>query len=149
MLEFILYDISMFQDLLFLTRKTPQGGRNVLERVGRIFSMDNVVGSGLRILALVGLCGFLFSLAFTPKIPQAFAQAAPPYTESFYVTSNNTTTAYNHGCNQGKADAHWHSNSEVVLDFGGQASTSTVDNFSVGTLSNGSVEAMAEAFAHG
>lgn len=141
----------MFQRQLFSTRKAVQAGRRFLLRTVRTAFTQIGTGPNLRMLAFAGICGLVFSAVFAYGIPQAFATQAPAHTvTSYYVTSTNTTTAYNHGCAQGSSDTRNHySNSMVILDFGGQVSTSTVDNWDAGYISNGTVESLAEHFAYG
>lgn len=86
---------------------------------------------------------------------KAFAMEAQPPTDwSFYITSANTSTAYNLGCNQGHFDAG-HSpvvSSEVILDFGEQYysdGSGGVLLLSGIQISNAQVQAVAEAFSRG
>jgi hypothetical protein len=140
----------MFQHLFLSPGKVIQAGRNFLLRAVGTFLTQNGAVSVARILMLAGVCGLLLSAAFAHGTPKAFANpAAPWHSDSYYVTSTSTSTAYSHGESQGAADASHGSNSLVVLDFGGQVNTSTVDNWDAGNISNGTVEAVAEAFAHG
>jgi hypothetical protein len=107
-----------------------------------------------KLLLLSFLSLFLVGITIaTSTTHKAFAlQSQPPTDASYYVTSTDTGSAYNLGCNQGKQDAENSSNSEVILDFGGQTSdgsgTNEPGNGSV-FYSNAQIEAVAEAFSEG
>ena len=131
------------------------GGRFLLKPT-RTLLTSQVASSYARVLAPALICGLLFSGILAFHSPQALAapatQPAPQQAYSFYVTSTKTTTAVTHGCNQAQADATHHSNSMVVLDFGGQLNDgSGVDNWDVpiGSYPNELVEDVAGAFARG
>lgn len=83
----------------------------------------------------------------------SLVQSAPHVSTSIYVTTTNTTTAYNEGCAQGTADAsHPSEDSEVILDFGGQNSSDTGTIFTINNGSGGTYAqdaAYAEQFASG
>jgi hypothetical protein len=98
------------------------------------------------------LLGLLLASAFAVAGPrQAFAVQAMPKTDwSFYVRTTNTNTLYNLGCNQGNFDRNnGNINSEVVLDFGGQASNNggTYLTGSNTYVSYATIESLAEQFA--
>ncbi len=84
---------------------------------------------------------------------QSTSQAKPPTDPSYYVTTTDTSTAYNLGCDEGVADANTSPspNSLVVLDFGGQLAdgSGTLLINGAGPITNGQIEAVAEAFSHG
>jgi hypothetical protein len=82
----------------------------------------------------------------------AFASTQPSTDWSFYMTTIDTGTAYNLGCNQGHFDASFSppANSLVVLDFGGQQADGSGTKLINGTLvTNAQLEAAAENFANG
>jgi hypothetical protein len=107
--------------------------------------------TGVRILAAMGICAAIASLFLIQGLPSAFAvQAKAPTYWSFYMSSANTTTAYNRGCNQGGADATYHASSVVVLDFGGQLSNGSGSLMINGvSITNGQIEAATESFSKG
>ena len=103
-------------------------------------------------LLMVAMLAML-AVAMVGNVHTVYAVQTKPHTSaSYYVTSNSTTTAYNHGYNQGVADRSIspYPNSEVVLDFGGQFSngsgTLTINGVS---LTNAQIEAMAEQYGLG
>jgi len=82
----------------------------------------------------------------------AFASAMPLTDWSFYVTTADSSTAYNLGCNQGNFDASFSPpvNSLVVLDFGGQQADGSGTKLINGTLvTNAQIETVAESFSNG
>ena len=103
---------------------------------------------------LIAMVSLLLASVFalTPA-RQAFAVQSKPQTDwSFYVRTTNTNTLYNLGCNQGHFDQNnGNINSEVVLDFGGQASNNggTYLTGSNAYVSYGTIESLAEQFALG
>ncbi len=76
-------------------------------------------------------------------------QAQPPTDWSFYITTPNTTTAYNWGCSQGNFDrTHGNVDSENILDFGAQDSAGT--KLVNGTyITKAQLEAVVEQWARG
>lgn len=106
-----------------------------------------------RMLALLSICALLGTFFAVQGTPKAFAIQAKPLTDwSYYMTTSDTSTAYNWGCDQGTADASTSpvSNSEVVLDFGGQFSDGSGALMINGVgITNAQLEAATEAFAHG
>jgi hypothetical protein len=103
-------------------------------------------------LLLVAMLTML-AVAMVQNIRTAYAVQAQPHTSaSYYVTSSSTTSAYNHGWAQGRADAldSSHPNSEVVLDFGGQyadgSGTLTMNGL---RLTTAQIEAIAEQYSNG
>ena len=118
-------------------------------RSTRARSSERVLLAGARVATLLGIFALLGSLA---GISTAFAvQAKPPTDWSFYINSSSTSKAYTLGCNQGHSDTTSGANSEVILAFGGQLSNNsgTEMTFGAGNISNGAIEAVAEAFSHG
>lgn len=103
------------------------------------------------VAVILGL--LLASLLTVAASRQVFATAPKPPTDwSFYVRTTNTNTLYNLGCNQGHFDQNsGNINSEVVLDFGGQASNNggTYLTGSNAYVSYGTIEGLAEQFALG
>lgn len=101
-------------------------------------------------LAIVALVGTVLGIG---QMRPAFAvQAKPPTDWSFYITTTDTGTAYNLGCNQGQFDASFSppAKSMVVLDFGGQQADGSGTKLIDGTLvSNAQIEAVAEQFSYG
>jgi hypothetical protein len=85
--------------------------------------------------------------------PSAFAVQSKPVTDwSFYVTTPDTSSAYNLGCNQGSFDASLSpvANSLVVLDFGGQFADGSGSLLINGVpVTNSQIEAAAESFSAG
>ena len=122
-------------------------------RLPRTLFHTKVLMPCVRILALLSLCAMLGLLTMAYGVPKAFAiQARPPADWSFYMSTASTSTAYNFGCDQGRADASFSPpiNSEVVLDFGGQLSDGSGALMVNGVvISNSQLEAATEAFAHG
>ncbi|TAN31944.1 hypothetical protein EPN29_12135 [bacterium] len=103
------------------------------------------------LLGLTLIVVAILSLAQT-GISGAAAQSQPPTDWSFYVRTTNTTTLYNLGCNQGNADRNaGNVNSEVILDFGGQAyyNNGTYLTGSNAFVSYATIESLAENFALG
>jgi hypothetical protein len=97
---------------------------------------------------IASFCSIFVNLHLSP----VHAATEPPADWSFYVQMADTTTAYNLGHNQGTYDAsHSNSNSEVVLDFGGQKSdlSGAIMVFNAGDISNAQIESVAENFARG
>jgi hypothetical protein len=103
------------------------------------------------------LLGFVLGLLLASLLAvvgprPVFAVPPKPATDwSFYVRTTSNDALYDLGCNQGNYDAAHNVNSEVILDFGGQASNNagtllTVINTYV---SYGTVEGLAEQFAKG
>ena len=106
--------------------------------------------------ASIGAASFIATGAFlATTAPNSFAtQAAPHVSQSIYVTTTSTSTAYNQGYSQGHADAtvYPYENSEVILDFGGMnaANTGTIfitNNGSGATYAQ--IRAYAEQYALG
>jgi hypothetical protein len=93
------------------------------------------------------------AFALVPSSLSASAAQAKPLTDSsFYVRTTNTTTLYGLGCTQGNADrAGGNVNSEVILDFGGQAyyNNGTYLTGSDAFVSYATIESLAENFANG
>lgn len=104
-----------------------------------------------RVAALMGICALFAASLVLHGSPTAYAiQAKPPTDESFYMNSGSTSESYTLGCNQGKTDAAYNHNSEVVLDFGGQIGNGSGSYLiGGGTLTNSQLEAVAENFADG
>lgn len=105
-------------------------------------------------VTILALAMFLLATgSFLSQVMPALAVAPQPTTAwSFYVLTTNTSTLYNLGCNQGTAD--WHNgnlNSEIILDFGGQASGNNGTNllFSYAFVSYATIESLAENYADG
>jgi hypothetical protein len=80
---------------------------------------------------------------------QAFAK--PSTSWSFYISTSDTNSAYNLGCNQGNTDRSTGADSEVVLDFGGQNSSGsgTIRISDGATMTYAIIESIAENFARG
>jgi len=111
-------------------------------------NVERRAAARFRFMAVLVATGWTLALA-----PPALAvEEKPPTDWSFYITTPDTNTAYNLGCNQGAFDASFSppANSLVVLDFGGQlpdgSGTLLIDGIRV---SNGDIEAAAEAFSAG
>lgn len=126
------------------------GVRSLLRRV-HVLVTKEAAGICMRMLALLSMCLLFGSALLMQGTSTAFAlQAKAPTDWSFYMYSNSTSTAYSLGCNQGHTDANVHHGSTVVLDFGGQQSNGSGTKMINGNLiSNGQIEAVAEAFSHG
>lgn len=126
----------------------------MMRRTLSLILHERVFVSCTRILALFSICVLLGAATTLYRgAPKAFAMQAQPATDwSFYMNTTSTSTSYTWGCNMGKADAS-HSpptNSEVVLDFGGQLSNGSGSLMINGvSITNAQIEAVAEEFAHG
>jgi len=142
---------SMTQSQLHSLRTFIEAGVTSLLRPIRAFLTKEVAGLCARALALMSMCVLLGSALVAQGTPMAFAVQAKPVTAwSYYVNSSSTSTAYTLGCNQGKSDKTYHQNSAAFLDFGGQLSNGSGTLLLNGsTISNGHIEAVAEAMAHG
>src|SRR5437016_5660561 len=142
---------SMTQSQLHSLRTCIEAGVTSLLRPIRAFLTKEVAGLCARALALMSMCVLLGSALMAQGTPMAFAVQAKPVTAwSYYVNSGSTSTAYTLGCNQGKSDKTYHQNSAAFLDFGGQLSNGSGTLLLNGsTMSNGQIEAVAEAMAHG
>ncbi|MGC2375391.1 MAG: hypothetical protein WA484_16115 [Solirubrobacteraceae bacterium] len=79
------------------------------------------------------------------------AYAKPPTATSYYWTTTSTTVAEEDGCLQGITDALGNTNSEVILDFGGQLGNLSGTESIGGTVdfTNAQIEAIALAFGAG
>lgn len=136
--------------------KCLEGGTVFLLKRVRARLTTQAAGLCTRVLAVLSLCLLLGSVLTIQGTSQAFAARAIPAVQaqahtnwSFYMNSSSTSRAHTLGCNQGHADATYHDNSLVILDFGAQASNGSGAYFP-GTstfISNSQIEAVAEAFS--
>jgi hypothetical protein len=109
-------------------------------------------------LAVISVVAVICSMLMVQQTGRALAaparlalQSKPATNWSFYMSSPSTSKANRLGCNQGRVDKANRQNSLVILDFGAQASDGSGAYFS-GTstfISNGQIEKVSEAFAHG
>ena len=130
-------------------------GRRTEDRVnvigGRVGSL-----SLQRTLSGVAIASLLVVFAILGTRPALAVQAMAPTDWSFYMTTTNSTTAYNLGCNQGSFDAsHGNADSQVSLDFFAQKSAAnggsgtTSSGITGVTFSTSQIESDAEQFAYG
>ena len=123
----------------------------------KTFLTKKIAGLGTRVLAVMSMCVVISSMFIMQGTLPAFAaqaisavQAKPTTAWSYYVNSSSISTAYTLGCNQGGSDKTFHQSSAMFLDFGGQFSNGSGTLMLNGsTISNGQIEAVAEAMAHG
>lgn len=110
-------------------------------------------GAPLRHSSPTSILGVLAAAAFIllPFSGMTEAAETKPVTDwSFYVHTTYTGTLEDLGCNQSTFDSEHNTNSLVFLDFGGQQANGSGTLLTNGTsVSNGTVESLAEAFALG
>jgi len=120
----------------------------------RVGALGSARRRGHRIREIVGalaVAGLLTTGLVVISSSAAQAAAAKPETDwSYYMLDGSSSNAYTLGCNQGDFDADHNSNSMAYLDFGGQNSSgSGTLEINDNSVSNATIEAMAENFAIG
>jgi hypothetical protein len=122
-----------------MTRR-PRSAKHLSSRPPRLHVCLQTLGA---------LSATLVSIAvFAP--PALAVPEKPPTAQSYYVVSGNAEDAFKEGCLQGESDRKTNTDSNVILDFGGQlgnlSGTEAIDKTDFKTSQ---IEAIAEEFGAG
>ncbi len=112
--------------------------RNLKKSTGfKVLAAITLVSSSIGIISLLG-SGVASA---TP--------AMPPTMSSWYVEDVNTSTAYNTGCAHAQFANSVGTGGTVILDFGGQVNSSTLEEINGLQVSDSQVQSMVVAYANG